>query len=92
MKLDNRNGLQVLTPESSDFILYNVLNNSYSEKIFLGKSDSIDNYREIAKALLEEKKEMNKVQELEETIKQQNAAISNLAKQLAELQALINKK
>ncbi len=92
MKIEDRNGLQVLTPESPDFILYSVRNNSYSEKVFLGKNDSIDNYREIAKALLQDKNEKNRVQELEETIKQQNAAISNLAKQLAELQALINKK
>ena len=92
MKIEDRNGLQVLIPESPDFILYSVRNNSYSEKVFLGKNDSIDNYREIAQALLQDKNEKNKVQELEEIIKQQNAAITDLAKQLAELQALINKK
>ena len=69
MKLEYRNGLQILTPDSSDKILYSVNTNSYMEKVFLGKNDSKDNYREIDKALLE--KEDSRVDILEKTIKQQ---------------------
>ena len=90
MKLEYRNGLQILTPDSSDKILYSVNTNSYMEKVFLGKNDSKDNYREIDKALLE--KEDSRVDILEKTIKQQEEIIADLAKQLASLVDLINNK
>lgn len=90
MKLEYRNGLQILTPDSSDKILYSVNTNSYMEKVFLGKNDSKDNYREIDKALLE--KEDSRVDILEKTIKQQEEIIADLAKQLASLVDLMNNK
>ena len=90
MKLEYRNGLQILTPDSSDKILYSVNTNSYMEKVFLGKNDSKDNYREIDKALLE--KEDSRVDILEKTIKQQQEIIADLAKQLASLVDLMNNK
>lgn len=90
MKLENRNGLRVLTPESDDFILYNVRTNSYCDKVFLGVNDSIDNYREMEKDLLE-KDETSKIEELQAIIDKQNESISKLAEQLACLAELINK-
>lgn len=91
MKLENRNGLRVLSPESDNFILYNVRTNSYCDKVFLGVNDSIDNYREMEKDLLE-KDETPKIEELQAIIDKQNESISKLAEQLACLAELINKK
>lgn len=90
MKIEYKNGLQILTPDSSDKILYSVNTNSYMEKVFLGKNDSKDNYREIDKALLE--KEDSRVDVLEKTVKQQEEIIADLAKQLASLVDLLNNK
>lgn len=90
MKITYQNGLQILTPESSDYILYSVNSNSYMEKVYLGKNDSKDNYREVEKALLE--KEDSRVDVLEKTIKKQEEIIADLAKQLASLVDLINNK
>lgn len=90
MKITYKNGLQILTPESSDYILYSVNSNSYMEKVYLGKNDSKDNYREVEKALLE--KEDSRVDVLEKTIKKQEEIIADLAKQLASLVDLINNK
>ena len=90
MKITYQNGLQILTPESSDYILYSVNSNSYMEKVYLGKNDSKDNYREVEKALLE--KEDSRVDVLEKTIKKQEEIIADLAKQLASLVDLINYK
>jgi hypothetical protein len=90
MKITYKNGLQILTPESSDYILYSVNSNSYMEKVYLGKNDSKDNYREVEKALLE--KEDSRVDVLEKTIKKQEEIIADLAKQLASLVDLMNNK
>lgn len=90
MKIEYKNGIQILTPDSSDKILYSVNTNSYMEKVFLGKNDSKDNYREIDKALLE--KEDSRVDALEKTVKQQEEIIADLAKQLASLVDLMNNK
>lgn len=90
MKIENKNGLKILTPEA-DCVLYSVITDEYHEKVFLGVNDSVDNYREVKKEILE-KEENKKVEQLEEVIKQQDAAISNLAEQLAALAVLVNDK
>ena len=93
MKLSNVNGLRILTPESSDFMLYNIRTNSYCEKIYLGVNDSPDNYREIAKELIDfdNKDNRSKVEELQAIIDRQNDAIAELSKQLLELASIIKK-
>ena len=55
MKIIENNGLRLLLPQSNDFTLYNVNSNSYHEKVYLGKFDNIDNYREIEKSLVSNK-------------------------------------
>ena len=93
MKLiENKNGLRIIAPESSDYVIYSVLRNTYCDKVFLGKNDSVDNYKEIEKRLIEQPEDNNKMQELLDKIEKQDALISKLAEQLAELTKLINEK
>ncbi len=91
MKIENKNGLRILTPESPEFFIYSVKTNEYHEIVYLGLNDSIDNYREIKKSAVM-KSDSDRINELEKTIEEQNAAISNLMEQLASLADLINKK
>lgn len=93
MKLiENKNGLRILEPESPEYILYSVDRNTYHEKVILGKHDSIENYKEMERALLEKVEENNAVQNLLNRIEEQDSLISKLAEQLSELAKLINKK
>ena len=69
-----------------------MLRNTYCDKVFLGKNDSVDNYKEIEKRLIEQSEDNNKMQELLDKIEKQDALISKLAEQLAELTKLINEK
>lgn len=46
MKLEERGTLRILTPEVGHK-LYSVKTNEYYTKVYLGKFDSIDNYREM---------------------------------------------
>ena len=92
MKIEEKNGLRILTPESDEYILYSTIKNEYYEKVYLGKNDSIDNYREMEKVLLNKPNENERIQELLDIINKQEAAISNLAIQLEELTLLVNKK
>lgn len=48
MKLVERNGLRVLTP-SCGHVLYDPVNDIYSEKVYLGKGASPDSYEEVIK-------------------------------------------
>ena len=52
----------------------------------------MDNYTDMNRALLEKTNENKKVQDLLDVIEKQNAAIADLAAQLAELSSLVNKK
>ena len=91
MKIENKNGLRLLLPESPEYFLYSFKTNQYHEKVYLGLNDSMDNYREIKKDTVMNKED-KKVKELEKIIQDQDAAISDLAKKLAALTDLINKK
>lgn len=91
MKIENRKGLRIITPESPDYILYSVERNTYHEIVYLGKNDSVDNYKEMERRLLNQAKEDNKIEQLLNKIKEQDALISKLAKQLADLTDLVNK-
>ena len=46
MELIERNGLRILTPKLG-YILHDKVNDIYSEKIYLGKYASIDDYEEV---------------------------------------------
>jgi hypothetical protein len=48
MKLVERNGLRILTP-SCGHVLYDPVNDIYSEKVYLGKGASPDSYEEVMK-------------------------------------------
>lgn len=54
MTLTENNGLRILTPKSSRYIIHIKGTNIYSEKIYLGKFANIDDYEEIDKITLEE--------------------------------------
>ena len=46
MELIERNGLRILTPKLG-YILHDIKNDIYSEKIYLGKYASVEDYEEI---------------------------------------------
>ena len=48
MKITNSNGLRILTP-SYGHVLYDPVNDIYSEKVYLGKGASPDTYEEVIK-------------------------------------------
>lgn len=48
MKITNRNGLRILTPKCG-YLLYDPVNDIYSEKVYLGKGASPDAYEEVMK-------------------------------------------
>lgn len=87
MRIIENNGLQLLMPDSNDFVLYNVLSNSYHEKVYLGKFDTIDNYREIHKSL---QPGYDKNEELKGIVDSQEKAIADLTEQLTRLMNQIN--
>ena len=90
--IENKNGLFIISPESPEFIIYSKLNNTYHKTVILGKNDSPDNYKEMRLDTLEEANDNKKIQELLDRIERQDALISKLAEQLAELSNLVNKK
>lgn len=87
MKIIENDGLRLLLPESDDLILYNIKSNDYCEKVYLGKFDTIDNYREVSKTLLINKDK--NVDSLLDIINKQDAALIELSNKLAELEKLI---
>ena len=46
MELIERNGLRILTPKLG-YILYDKVNDIYSEKVYLGKYASVEDYEEV---------------------------------------------
>ena len=87
MKLIEDKGLRLLLPESDDLILYSIKSNDYYDKVYLGKFDTIDNYREIDKSLL--KNNSKDVNDLLDIINKQDAALIELSNKLNELSKLI---
>jgi hypothetical protein len=87
MKLIEDKGLRLLLPESDNLILYSIKSNDYYEKVYLGKFDVIDNYREIDKSLL--KNNSKDVDDLLDIINKQDAALTELSNKLNELSKLI---
>lgn len=81
MKLEERGNLRILTPEVG-YKIYSVKTNSYHTKVYLGKFDSVDNYREIKIELIE----TPSATETLETIKEKRIKLSkdNLSKYLEE--------
>ena len=87
MKLIEDKGLRLLLPESDDLILYSIKSNDYYDKVYLGKFDTIDNYREIDKSLL--RNNSKDVNDLLDIINKQDAALIELSNKLTELSKLI---
>lgn len=87
MKLIEDKGLRLLLPESDNLILYSIKSNDYYEKVYLGKFDVIDNYREIDKSLLRD--DSKDVNDLLDIINKQDAALIELSNKLNELSKLI---
>lgn len=54
MILTEKNGLRILTPKSSRYIIHIKNTEIYSEKVYLGKNANLDDYEEIDKISLEE--------------------------------------
>jgi hypothetical protein len=88
MKIQEIDNLKILTPESDEHILYNIKTNSYFQKVFLGVNDSVDNYRDISKAELENNNKTVKdaIDELMARNDELDILIIELAAQLAILQ------
>lgn len=80
MKIIENDGLRLLIPESEDFIIYDVKSNMYHEKVYLGKFDTMDNYREMHKSL-QPGYDANK--DYKSVIDKQEQAIAYLTEQLA---------
>ena len=87
MKLIEDKGLRLLLPESDNLILYSIKSNDYYDKVYLGKFDVIDNYRERDKSLL--RNDSKDVNDLLDIINKQDAALIELSNKLAELSKLI---
>ena len=87
MKLIEDKGLRLLLPESDNLILYSIKSNDYYDKVYLGKFDVIDNYREIDKSLL--RNDSKDVNDLLDIINKQDAALIELSNKLNELSKLI---
>lgn len=87
MKLVEDKGLRLLLPESDNLILYSIKSNDYYDKVYLGKFDTIDNYREIDRSLL--KNNSKDVNDLLDIINKQDAALIELSNKLTELSKLI---
>lgn len=87
MKLIEDKGLRLLLPESDNLILYSIKSNDYYDKVYLGKFDVIDNYREIDKSLL--RNNSKDVNDLLDIINRQDAALIELSNKLDELSKLI---
>lgn len=87
MKLIEDKGLRLLLPESDNLILYSIKSNDYYDKVYLGKFDTIDNYREIDRSLL--KNNSKDVNDLLDIINKQDAALIELSNKLTELSKLI---
>lgn len=50
MKLEEKNGLRILTPEKGYLLQRNGDDNNFSEIVYLGKNDTEDSYSEIPQA------------------------------------------
>lgn len=87
MKLIEDKGLRLLLPESDNLILYSIKSNDYYDKVYLGKFDVIDNYREIDRSLL--RNNSKDVNDLLDIINKQDAALIELSNKLNELSKLI---
>lgn len=87
MKLIEDKGLRLLLPESDNLILYSIKSNDYYDKVYLGKFDTIDNYREIDRSLL--RNNSKDVNDLLDIINKQDAALIELSNKLNELSKLI---
>lgn len=87
----NKLGFTVLTPESPDFLIYSTITDTYHKIVYVGPNDSVDNYREIEKSLLEEAQLKSVNNDLTRRLEKQEATIAKLTQQVAELMNLINK-
>lgn len=53
MILTEKNGLRILTPQSSRYLIRIKGTNEYTDKVYLGKNGKVSNYEEIDKLSLE---------------------------------------
>lgn len=88
----NKLGFTVLTPESPDFLIYSTITDTYHKIVYVSHNDSVDNYREVEKALIEEAQLKTANNELTRRLEKQDATIAKLTQQVAVLMNLINKK
>lgn len=92
MILEEKNGLRILTPQSSRYIIHIKATDTYHEKVYLGKHTTLDEFEEIDKLTLEQydKNEviLNEITEkvtekVAETQDEQDSLIIDLATQIA---------
>ena len=89
--IENKLGFTTISPESDDYIIYSLERNTYHKKVVLGKNDSVDNYKQIKKSLIEEADDKAQADILLKRIEEQDAIISKLSKQISDLIDLVNK-
>lgn len=89
--VESKLGFIVLTPDSDDHLIYSIDRNTYHKKVCIGKNDSVDNYRQVEKSLVEEVNAKSLNNELLNRIEKQEATIAMLSKQVNDLLKLVNK-
>ena len=87
MILTEKNGLRILTPKSSRYIINIKGTDIYTEKIYLGKNATLDDYEEIDKLTLEGY-EMYDI--LSEEINELASKVEDINSFFAEVQSIIN--
>lgn len=70
MKLEERNGLRVLTCDFG-YLLHDTINDYYANKIYLGKNASLNNFKEVKDENINEKI-VGKINELQENTENLN--------------------
>ena len=87
MILEEKNGLRILTPQSSRYIIHIKATDTYHEKVYLGKHTTLDEFEEIDKLTLEEY-DKNEVifNVIEEAQNEQDSMIIELATEIAIIQ------
>lgn len=87
MILTEKNGLRILTPKSSRYIINIKGTDIYSEKIYLGKNATIDDYEEVDRFTLKGH-EMSAI--LAEEIDSLTNKIDNINSFFSDIQSIIN--
>lgn len=79
MKLEERNGLRILTCDFG-YVIHNKKSDTYSSKIYLGKNASLDDFEEVVDESVDKKltKKMNELQGEVEVLKTESQILTSI--------------